>query len=135
MAAAARSPRRRRANTRRALRRRRVRLQPSPSFEGSPRFMVCVVPEVETTRDGAVLSITLNRPDVLNALNEVMHAGLHAALRQARDPAVRAVVLTGAGRGFCVGQDLQELRSGSRDVAHTLRDRFNSHVLAIRALE
>src|SRR5690242_2928749 len=57
--------------------------------------------EVETSRAGGVLTITLNRPDVLNAFNAAMHAALAAALRDARDPDVRAVVLTGAGRGFC----------------------------------
>ena len=66
--------------------------------------------EVETSRDGAGLAITLNRPDVLNAFNAAMHKALGAALKEARDPAVRAVVITGAGRGFCVGQDLTEFR-------------------------
>jgi 2-(1,2-epoxy-1,2-dihydrophenyl)acetyl-CoA isomerase len=61
--------------------------------------------EVETQRDGAVLTITLNRPDVLNAFNGAMHKALKRALKEARDDEVRAVVITGAGRGFCVGQD------------------------------
>ena len=91
--------------------------------------------EVETRQDGAVLTITLNRPDVLNALNAAAHAALHDALESARDAEVRAVVLTGAGRGFCVGQDLQEFRDGADDVAGRLREQFNRHVLAIRALE
>ena len=91
--------------------------------------------EVELTRDGAVLTITLNRPDVLNALNRAVHAGLHAALAEARDPAVRAVVVTGAGRGFCVGQDLQEFREGADDVAGHLRSTYHVTVLGIRALE
>src|SRR5439155_25333510 len=73
-----------------------------PSCERSAR--VPRMPEVETSRDGAVLTITLTRPEVLNALNAAMHAGLAAALKEAaRDPELRAVVLTGAGRGFCVG--------------------------------
>ena len=55
--------------------------------------------EVETSRDGAVLTITLNRPDVLNAFNTDMHRALAAGLKEARDASVRAVVLTGAGRG------------------------------------
>jgi 2-(1,2-epoxy-1,2-dihydrophenyl)acetyl-CoA isomerase len=97
--------------------------------------MVCAVGEVETSREGGVLRITLNRPDVLNALNAGMHAGLATALEEARDPAVRAVLLTGAGRGFCVGQDLQEFRAGAGDVATNLRERFNRHALALRALE
>jgi len=93
------------------------------------------VAEVESRRDGAILWITLNRPEVLNALNGAAHAALAAALEEARDPAVRAVVLTGAGRGFCVGQDLQEFRAGAGDVADRLREQYNRHVLAIRALE
>jgi 2-(1,2-epoxy-1,2-dihydrophenyl)acetyl-CoA isomerase len=62
--------------------------------------------EVETTHDGAVLTITLNRPDVLNAFNAALHRALASALKEARADDVRAVVITGAGRGFCVGQDL-----------------------------
>jgi 2-(1,2-epoxy-1,2-dihydrophenyl)acetyl-CoA isomerase len=93
------------------------------------------VAEVETRRDGAVLTITFNRPDVLNALNGAAHLALRTALERAQEPEIRAVVLTGAGRGFCVGQDLQEFRSGARDVADRLREQFNRHVLAIRALE
>ena len=64
--------------------------------------------DVEVTREDSVLTITLNRPEVLNALNGSVHRGLFAALETARAPGVRAVVITGAGRGFCVGQDLQE---------------------------
>src|SRR5436309_13128607 len=91
--------------------------------------------EVESSRDGAVLTITLNRPEVLNALDAAAHAALAEALERAREPEIRAVVLTGAGRGFCVGQDLQEFRAGASDVAERLRDRFNRHALAIRSLE
>ena len=91
--------------------------------------------EVETMRDGAVLTIMLNRPDVLNALNAAVHAGLAAALADARDEAVRAVVVTGAGRGFCVGQDLTEFREGAADVADRLRAQFHPNVRAIRELE
>jgi 2-(1,2-epoxy-1,2-dihydrophenyl)acetyl-CoA isomerase len=78
--------------------------------------------EVETSREGAVLTITLNRPDVLNAMNGALHAGLRAALDEARDPAVRAVVLTGAGKGFCVGQDLQELQRTAPHLGDRLRE-------------
>jgi 2-(1,2-epoxy-1,2-dihydrophenyl)acetyl-CoA isomerase len=91
--------------------------------------------EVETHRDGAVLTITLNRPDVLNAFNEAMHRGLSAALEEAREPGVRAVVLTGAGRGFCVGQDLTEFREAPGDIGDRLRGSYHPNVLAIRALE
>jgi 2-(1,2-epoxy-1,2-dihydrophenyl)acetyl-CoA isomerase len=93
------------------------------------------VPEVETTRDGSVLTITLNRPDVLNAFNKAMHDALGAALKEARDPDVRAVVLTGAGRGFCVGQDLGEFREAPGDIGDRLRATYHPNLLAIRALE
>jgi 2-(1,2-epoxy-1,2-dihydrophenyl)acetyl-CoA isomerase len=90
--------------------------------------------EVELTRDGAVLTITLNRPDVLNALRKSVHDGIHEGLRQAREDDVRAVVVTGAGRGFCVGQDLQEFSAGAGDVAANLRANYHRTVTAIRAL-
>jgi 2-(1,2-epoxy-1,2-dihydrophenyl)acetyl-CoA isomerase len=91
--------------------------------------------EVETSRDGAVLTITLNRPDVLNAFNAAMHRALGEALREARDTAVRAVVVTGAGRGFCVGQDLTEFREAPGDIGARLRDNYHPNIRAIRALE
>src|SRR5262245_8801439 len=91
--------------------------------------------EVETSRDGGVLTITLNRPDVLNALNASMHQALGEALAEAEDASVRAVVLTGAGRGFCVGQDLSEFREESGDIGSRLRDNYHPNILAIRALE
>lgn len=91
--------------------------------------------DVEITREGSVLTITLNRPDVLNALNSSVHQGVFDALERAQDPSVRAVVITGAGRGFCVGQDLQEFSSGAGDVADTLRRNYHRNVLAIRALQ
>jgi 2-(1,2-epoxy-1,2-dihydrophenyl)acetyl-CoA isomerase len=91
--------------------------------------------EVETSRDGAVLTITLNRPDVLNAFNTEMHRALATALKDARDPEVRAVVLTGAGRGFCVGQDLTEFREAPGDIGSRLRGNYHPNIRAIRALE
>jgi 2-(1,2-epoxy-1,2-dihydrophenyl)acetyl-CoA isomerase len=91
--------------------------------------------EVEASRDGAVLTITLNRPDVLNAFNAAMHRALAAALKDARDGGVRAVVITGAGRGFCVGQDLTEFREAPGDIGSRLRDNYHPNIRAIRALE
>ncbi|MGH3022328.1 MAG: enoyl-CoA hydratase-related protein [Gaiellaceae bacterium] len=91
--------------------------------------------EVETTRDGSVLTITLNRPDKLNAFDAATHEGFRAALKSAADSEVRAVVLTGAGRGFCVGQDLAELGKGDGDIAALLRARWNRHALGLRGLE
>jgi len=91
--------------------------------------------EVETTRDGAVLTITLNRPDVLNAFTADMHRELAGAFKEAREPEVRAVVVTGAGRGFCVGQDLNEFGEAARDIAGRLRRHYHPTVLAVRELE
>ncbi|MCW3038914.1 MAG: putative enoyl-CoA hydratase/isomerase, partial [Solirubrobacterales bacterium] len=66
-----------------------------------------------------VVQLTLHRPEHLNALNRSMFAGLHDALDAiARDPDCRAVVLTGAGRAFCAGGDMDEfggLLDGVRD--------------------
>src|SRR5215475_1631333 len=98
------------------------------------RIMVRAMAVVDVTREGAVMTIRLNRPDVLNALNAEVHARLFEALEQAQDDAVRVVLLTGAGRGFCVGQDLQEFSSGAGDVAQNLRENYHRNVLAIRAL-
>jgi 2-(1,2-epoxy-1,2-dihydrophenyl)acetyl-CoA isomerase len=91
--------------------------------------------EVETTRDGAVLTITLNRPDVLNAFNADLHRALSAALTDAQADDVRAVVITGAGRGFCVGQDLTEFREAPGDIGERLRGNYHPNILALRRLE
>jgi 2-(1,2-epoxy-1,2-dihydrophenyl)acetyl-CoA isomerase len=91
--------------------------------------------EVEVRRDGGVQTIVLNRPEVLNALNADMHEALAAALKEARADDVRAVVITGAGRGFCVGQDLTEFRDATGDIADRLRASYHPNILAIRALE
>jgi 2-(1,2-epoxy-1,2-dihydrophenyl)acetyl-CoA isomerase len=91
--------------------------------------------EVEFTRDGGVLTLTLNRPDVLNAFNAAMHKAFQAGLKEAREQDVRAVVVTGAGRGFCVGQDLTEFQEGAGNIGDRLRAGYHKNVLAIRALE
>jgi 2-(1,2-epoxy-1,2-dihydrophenyl)acetyl-CoA isomerase len=90
---------------------------------------------VLTSRDGAVLTITLNRPDVYNAINGEMHSRLAAALDEAADPEVRAVVLTGAGRGFCAGQDLREFSELTGGIRDTLEATYHPNVRRIRALE
>jgi 2-(1,2-epoxy-1,2-dihydrophenyl)acetyl-CoA isomerase len=92
------------------------------------------VAEVQFTRDGAVQTIMLNRPDVLNALDAETKRLLLDAVKQARDPEVRAVVLTGAGRGFCAGQDLGEF-GDAPDIGAALRAGYHPVALGIRALE
>ncbi|HLJ60461.1 MAG TPA: enoyl-CoA hydratase-related protein [bacterium] len=87
------------------------------------------------TRDG-VRVITLNRPDVLNAFTATMGDELHDALRDAeQDAAVRSVLLTGAGRGFCSGQDLREESPGPRAYGALLRTRYNRIILRMRTME
>lgn len=91
--------------------------------------------EVLVSRDGAVMTITLNRPDVYNAVNRAMHDGLAAALADAADPGVRAVVITGAGRGFCSGQDLREFGTLPGGVRAALEETYHPNIRAIRSLE
>jgi 2-(1,2-epoxy-1,2-dihydrophenyl)acetyl-CoA isomerase len=68
-------------------------------------------PVVLEERKGSVATIRMNRPERLNALNIELGRGLvHALLRASQDHSVRAVVVTGAGRGFCAGGDLELLR-------------------------
>jgi len=89
--------------------------------------------------DAGVLSITLNRPDKLNAFNPEMHQRLKAALERARDePEVRVVLLTGAGRAFCAGQDLAErdVSAGAApiDLSVTIGSYYNPLVRRMREL-
>ena len=92
---------------------------------------------VET--DGPVLKVTLNRPDKLNSFNEAMHAAMQGALdRMEREPAIRAVLLTGAGKGFCAGQDLGDRNMSADqdiDLGSTIERLYNPLVRRLRALE
>jgi len=96
------------------------------------------VPEtILLKRHEGILTITLNRPDVLNAFNDQMSAEMQDALREAeRDAAVRCLVLTGAGRGFCSGQDLRD-RAGNTQFSFvdSLRRRYNPIITRLRAIE
>jgi 2-(1,2-epoxy-1,2-dihydrophenyl)acetyl-CoA isomerase len=84
----------------------------------------------------AVATITLDRPDALNALTVALKEDLLAALEGvAADPAVRAVVLTGAGRAFCAGQDLRErLQPDAAPLETEIRVRYNPLIRAMRGL-
>ncbi|ODR89494.1 2-(1,2-epoxy-1,2-dihydrophenyl)acetyl-CoA isomerase PaaG [Sinorhizobium alkalisoli] len=85
-----------------------------------------------------VLSLTLNRPDKLNAFNEEMHLELRAGFEHAHaDENVRAVLLTGAGRGFCAGQDLgdRDPNKGVPDLGQTIETFYNPLLRLIRSLE
>lgn len=86
--------------------------------------------------DHGVSVITLNRPDVLNSFNRRMATELQAALgAAAKDGAIRAVLLTGAGRAFSAGQDLGEAIHGTVDLGEIVRTSYNPIVLAIREME
>jgi 2-(1,2-epoxy-1,2-dihydrophenyl)acetyl-CoA isomerase len=91
--------------------------------------------EVETSLVGSVLTITLNRPDSYNAFTTSMHAALNAALEEAASEDVRAVVITGAGKGFCAGQDLTEFQGLEHDIGEHLEATYHRNVRAIRSLE
>ena len=91
-------------------------------------------------RDAAVAWITLARPEVLNSFHRPMAAELRAALDAAgADRTVRAVVLTGAGRAFCAGQDLAAVLpqpgAPEPDLGDVVRDCYNPIVRAVRGLE
>lgn len=92
-------------------------------------------------RDGAVGILTLNRPERLNSFTTEMHAALAAALDTlARDAACRCILLTGAGRGFCAGQDLSDRAvmpgagQARNDLGESLEQRYNPLVRRLRAM-
>jgi len=86
-----------------------------------------------------VATLTLNRPDKLNSFTAEMHAELRAALKAAAAGGARCLLLTGAGRGFCAGQDLSErgVQPGGEapDLGNSLEKNYNPTIRALRALE
>jgi len=100
-------------------------------------------PLVLSARDGAVCTITLNRPKALNSFTSQMHEELAAALSAVEaDRSVRCLVLTGSGRGFCAGQDLADpavapdLTPGARptDVGNVIERFYKPLALRLRAM-
>ena len=94
---------------------------------------------VQCRREGAVATVTLNRPESHNALTTEMKDELRAAMSDvASDSTVRAVVLTAAGRSFCVGQDLEEhaaaLADGAEAAFDTVRTHYSPIVRLLRAM-
>ena len=91
-------------------------------------------------RDGAVTILTLDRPDVLNAFDERLTEALNASLADcAADAAIRVVVITGSGRAFSTGQDLDDRlevieRSGDLHLGDELRRRYHPAIAAIREM-
>jgi 2-(1,2-epoxy-1,2-dihydrophenyl)acetyl-CoA isomerase len=95
------------------------------------------MPDLRLEAADAVATITLDRPEALNALTVPLKEALLAAFRDlAADRAIRAVVLTGAGRAFCAGQDLRErLEPDAAPLADEIRLRYNPLIRAMRTLE
>ena len=96
---------------------------------------------VLVSQTGAVRTLTLNRPQALNAFTGEMHAQLRAALDAAADDsAVRCVVVTGAGRGFCAGQDLSdpsiapEPGKHPKDIGALIEQVYRPLALRVRAM-
>ena len=94
-----------------------------------------------TEKKNGVGIITLNRPDKLNAFNDELTFQLQDALKEMeKDKEVRAIILTGAGRGFCSGQDLQS-RAIAQEVGHrtslggSIKRRYNPTVIKLRRME
>ncbi|MFT7532625.1 MAG: 2-(1,2-epoxy-1,2-dihydrophenyl)acetyl-CoA isomerase [Gammaproteobacteria bacterium] len=87
----------------------------------------------------SVASITLNRPDRLNSFNVGMHQALHEALSQVENSEARVLLITGAGRGFCAGQDLSARNVASNaevpDLGASLEKNYNPTIRAIRNLQ
>lgn len=94
-------------------------------------------PTILCAADGGIARITLNRPERLNSFNARMHEEMRAALGRAAADGVRVLVLTGAGRGFCAGQDLgdrQVTPDGARaDLGESIERNYKPLVLALRS--
>ncbi|MDG2341135.1 MAG: 2-(1,2-epoxy-1,2-dihydrophenyl)acetyl-CoA isomerase PaaG [Paracoccaceae bacterium] len=94
---------------------------------------------IQILDQGNWVEITLNRPDRLNSFNSEMHLALRGAIESARDHGKRAILLTGAGRGFCAGQDLGDRdpskMDGPPDLSETVRTYYAPLVRLIRSLE
>jgi 2-(1,2-epoxy-1,2-dihydrophenyl)acetyl-CoA isomerase len=97
-------------------------------------------PSLLVATHGAVRVLTLNRPAALNSFTAEMHGRLRAALDEAAaDAAVRAVVVTGAGRGFCAGQDLndpamQPVAGGAPDIGAVVERHYKPLALRVRSM-
>jgi len=95
------------------------------------------MPSVLVSTEAGVMTVTLNRPDKLNAFVGEMHGLLREAISRAEtDASIRAVLLTGAGRGFCAGQDLSErdMNDPNLDLGAGLDKNYNPFIRRMRAL-
>ncbi len=81
-----------------------------------------------------ILSITLNRPDSLNAFNTEMLMELQDTFKEALNDDIRCVVLTGAGKGFCSGQDLKDFESEKKTFKEAIKTKYNPLITQIMSL-
>ena len=122
---------------------RRHYRQPAPAFQAGGRQREDLEVSGQTVliaQSGGVTQLTLNRHDKLNAFTLAMHAELNAGLQAANaDPQCRVVVLTGAGRAFCAGQDLAEVGGptdpSAPDAGSRLEKAYNPLIKLIASLE
>ncbi len=84
--------------------------------------------------NNGILNITLNRPDSLNAFNAAMLTELQDAFKEAESDEVRCVTLTGAGKGFCSGQDLKDFESEKKTFKEAIETRYNPLIMQIMNL-
>ncbi|PMS34772.1 short chain enoyl-CoA hydratase /enoyl-CoA hydratase [Trinickia symbiotica] len=96
--------------------------------------MVYEAIRVDVDASSRVATITLNRPDKLNSFTRKMHAELRSALDEVEAAKTRALVLTGAGRGFCAGQDLAFEPGAETDLGALIDENFNPLVRRLQAL-
>jgi len=92
---------------------------------------------IEYVKNDQIATITFNRPDKLNAFSETMHEEFYAVLSDlVNDNSIRCVLLTGAGRGFCAGQDLSE-RNGSEklDLGDKLENGYNKNLRLMKSIQ
>lgn len=111
--------------------------------QATPGNRLMIESHILTSQAGAVRTLTLNRPVALNSFTTSMHAQLLAALDAAAgDPDIRCVVLTGAGRGFCAGQDLADPvvapdptpGAAPKDLGHVIERHYIPLVLRVRSM-
>jgi 2-(1,2-epoxy-1,2-dihydrophenyl)acetyl-CoA isomerase len=94
-------------------------------------------PTILCASDGGIARVTLNRPERLNSFNARMHEEMRAALVRAAEGGARVLVITGAGRGFCAGQDLGDRQvapaGGRADLGESIERNYKPLVLALRS--
>lgn len=95
---------------------------------------------IKFTQDQGVAVLTFNRPESLNSFNTEMHAEVRDVMKQVKkDPAIRCLVITGSGRGFCAGQDLNDRAvapgKSMPDLSESIKKNYNPLVRAITQLE